>query len=148
MNKKIGILGGGQLAMMMIESARKIGITSINVLDPNKNCPAGSIGAEVVVGSYKNKEDIVNFSKNLDILTIDIESVNLKGLENIPSTCKVYPSLDTIRFIQNKYNQKMGLAKLGIKIPNIYTIEDYHYNDEKFIVKKQKMVDMMEKEFG
>ena len=47
MNKKIGILGGGQLAMMMIESARKIGITSINVLDPNKNCPAGSIGAGI-----------------------------------------------------------------------------------------------------
>lgn len=133
--EKIGILGGGQLAMMMIESARKIGITSISVLDPNKNCPAGLIGAKVFIGSYKNEEDIINFSKNLDILTIDIESVNLKGLENISSNCKVYPSLDTIRFIQNKYNQKIGLAKLGIKIPNIYNIKNYHYNDEKFIVK-------------
>lgn len=72
--------------MMMIESARKICITSISVLDPNKNFPTGSIGTKIVIGSYKNEEDIVNFSKNLDILTIDIESVNLKGLENVSST--------------------------------------------------------------
>ena len=59
-NIKIGILGGGQLALMLTEAAFKLGIQDITVLDPTENCPSQTIGAKQIIGSFNDKNKIIN----------------------------------------------------------------------------------------
>ena len=75
MNKKIGILGGGQLAMMLTEAANKLGFTDVTVLDPTPECPATTVGAKQIIGSFRDKLKILELAKQVDIVTIDIENV-------------------------------------------------------------------------
>lgn len=138
MNRKIGILGGGQLAMMLTEASIKLGYKNISVLDPTENCPAKIVGANQVVGSFKNENDIINFAKQVDILTFDIESVNLNALHLAKKYCRVYPDPSVLDIIQDKYIQKKYLKKLNISIPEFYDIDDYSFEQGKFIVKTKK----------
>ena len=90
MSKKIGILGGGQLAMMLVEAARRLGITDVTVLDPNPNCPASMVGAKQIVGSFLDKLKILELAKQVDTLTIDIENVDDVALSNMINICDIY----------------------------------------------------------
>ncbi|MGB1878489.1 MAG: 5-(carboxyamino)imidazole ribonucleotide synthase, partial [Nitrosopumilus sp.] len=87
MAKILGIIGGGQLGMMLTEAAKKMPehISKVIVLDPNENCSASLVGAEQIVADFKDKESIVNLSKQVDIITYEIESGDsdvLKSVEN------------------------------------------------------------------
>ena len=108
-SKKIGILGGGQLAMMLSRSAIQLG-HQVFVLDPTLLCPSTKVGAKQIVGSFKDPEQVENFSKMVDVLTIDIESVIL------PDTlhCPIYPNQKTISIIRDKWLQKQHYVKHGI----------------------------------
>ena len=76
--RHIGILGGGQLAMMMTESAKEMGY-EVYVLDPTPNCPASHVGAIQMLGSFINRTMIYKFVNDfkIDVLTYDIESVDV-----------------------------------------------------------------------
>lgn len=138
MNRKIGILGGGQLAMMLTEASIRLGYKNVHVLDPTQNCPAKIVGANQVVGSFKDENDIINFAKQVDILTFDIESVNLNALHLAKKFCKVYPDPSVLDIIQDKYCQKNYLKKLSINIPEFYDVDNYSFKQNKFIVKTKK----------
>lgn len=139
MNKRIGIIGGGQLAMMMAEASRKLGYCNIKVLENNSVCPASSIGVDVVIGDKTNKKDIIKFAKNCDVLTIDIENVDIKGLKEATKYCDVYPNPSCLEIIQDKYKQKSYIKKLDIKVPNFYEITKYKFNENTpFILKSKK----------
>ncbi|MBT5491688.1 ATP-grasp domain-containing protein, partial [bacterium] len=107
----IGILGGGQLAMMMSASAIKMGYT-VYVLDPTEQCPASVVGAKQIVGSFNNSSDIRNFinKQNIDILTWDIESIDVDTLIKMhdlnKDTCEIRPDPHVLKMIQNKWTQK------------------------------------------
>lgn len=106
-NFKLGILGGGQLGKMILYHTRKYDIHTC-VLDPSKDAPARLACDEFSVGDLLDYETVVNFGKQVDILTIEIENVNVEALETLEKEgIKVYPSARTLRTIQNKATQKL-----------------------------------------
>ena len=106
LNKKIGVLGGGQLGRMLQEKALQYGV-NLYFLDPDKNCPCSIFAKNFTEGSYKNYQDVVNFGKNLDCITIEIEHVNIEALEYLENQgVEIIPNTKSIKIIQNKALQK------------------------------------------
>lgn len=106
-NFKLGILGGGQLGKMLLYDTRKFDIYTC-VLEANDDAPCKMACNEFHVGDLMNYEAVYNFGKQVDVLTIEIENVNVDALEALEKEgVKVYPSSDTLRTIQNKATQKL-----------------------------------------
>ncbi|QIE60353.1 5-(carboxyamino)imidazole ribonucleotide synthase [Rasiella rasia] len=102
----LGILGGGQLGKMMLYETRKFDITT-HVLDPSTEAPC-RISCDVFEqGDLLDYDTVYAFGKKVDVLTFEIESVNVKALEALEAEGKkVYPSSKTLRNIQDKGVQK------------------------------------------
>ena len=104
---KLGILGGGQLGKMMLNETRKFDIHTC-VLDPSEEAPCKIGSNEFYVGDLMDLDAVYNFGKNVDVLTIEIENVNVDALEALEKEgIIVYPSSKTLRIIQNKTKQKL-----------------------------------------
>lgn len=113
----VGLLGGGQLGRMLIESANRLNIR-VNVLD-GAGTPSKQISAHDghVDGSFSDRTGIQKLAASSDILTVEIEHVDTHVLEELAlKGHKVEPSWQTIRTIQDKFLQKQTLAKAGIAI--------------------------------
>jgi len=103
---KLGILGGGQLGKMMLFDTRKFDIQTY-VLDPSDEAPCKIACNKFFQGNLMDFETVYNFGKQVDVLTFEIELVNLDALEKLESEgIKVFPSPKTLRLIQNKGVQK------------------------------------------
>lgn len=114
-NFKLGILGGGQLGKMLLNETRKLDIHTC-VLDANDEAPCKIACNEFFKGDLLDYETVYNFGKKVDVLTIEIENVNVDALEALEKDgIKVYPSSKTLRNIQNKAVQK--LFYIDHKIP-------------------------------
>ncbi len=106
-NFKLGILGGGQLGKMMLYETRKYDIQTY-VLDPNPEAPCKIACNYFQQGSLMDYDTVYNFGKKVDVLTFEIETVNIKALEKLEKEgTKVYPSPKTLKKIQNKGKQKL-----------------------------------------
>lgn len=104
---KLGILGGGQLGKMMLYETRKWDIYT-KVLDASSEAPSRMSCNEFLQGSLLDFDTVYNFGKDVDILTIEIENVNLDALEKLEDEgVKVYPQPKALRIIQNKAKQKL-----------------------------------------
>src|ERR1700743_337250 len=115
---KLGILGGGQLGRMLIQQAINYNVT-VKVLDPDRDAPCKKLCDEFVVGSLGDYETVYNFGKKVDLLTIEIEKVNVDALEQLEKEgVLVYPQPRIIRLIQDK-----GLQKQFFKENNIPTAD-------------------------
>jgi len=93
-NKVLGIIGGGQLGMMLTEAAQKMPahISDVIVLDPTKNCPAAKAGAKQIVADFKDENAIMDLADRADILTYEIESGNSSVLKSIEKKTEINPS--------------------------------------------------------
>ncbi|WP_298502051.1 5-(carboxyamino)imidazole ribonucleotide synthase [uncultured Maribacter sp.] len=106
-NFKLGILGGGQLGKMMLYETRKLDIYT-KVLESSKDAPCKIACNEFVLGDLLDYDAVYNFGKNVDVLTIEIENVNIKALEKLEDEgVKVYPPTKALKIIQNKATQKL-----------------------------------------
>lgn len=106
-NFKLGILGGGQLGKMLLNDTRKFDIYTC-VLDASDDAPCKIASNEFHLGSLMDYDAVYNFGKQVDVLTIEIENVNVNALEDLEKEGKkVYPSAKTLRTIQNKATQKL-----------------------------------------
>jgi len=115
---KLGILGGGQLGRMLIQQAINYNVT-VKVLDPDPEAPCRKLCDEFSVGSLGDYETVYNFGKTVDLLTIEIEKVNVDALEQLEKEgVVVYPQPRIIRLIQDK-----GLQKQFFKENDIPTAE-------------------------
>ena len=104
-NFKLGILGGGQLGKMLLYNTRKFDIYTC-VLEANNDAPCKIACDEFHLGSLMDYDTVYNFGKQVDVLTIEIENVNVDALEALEKEgIKVYPSSKTLRTIQNKATQ-------------------------------------------
>ena len=113
-NFTLGILGGGQLGKMMLYETRKFDIAT-HVLDPNPEAPCRIACDYFEQGDLVDFNTVYNFGKKVDVLTIEIESVNIEALEKLESEGKtVYPSSKTLRNIQDKGVQKQFYKTHGI----------------------------------
>ncbi|MCR9265672.1 MAG: 5-(carboxyamino)imidazole ribonucleotide synthase [Flavobacteriaceae bacterium] len=106
-NFKLGILGGGQLGKMMLYETRKWDIHT-KVMDASPEAPCKIACNEFVEGSLMDFDAVYNFGKDVDVLTIEIENVNVDALEKLEHEGKkVYPPTKALRTIQNKATQKL-----------------------------------------
>ena len=111
---KLGILGGGQLGKMLLAETRKFDIQTY-VLDPSTDAPCHIACNKFVQGSLTDFETVYNFGKLVNLLTFEIELVNIEALEKLENEgLKIYPSPKTLKLIQNKAVQKNFYLKNNI----------------------------------
>jgi 5-(carboxyamino)imidazole ribonucleotide synthase len=103
---KLGILGGGQLGKMLLAEARKFDIQTY-ILDPSKDAPSQFGASQFFTGDLMDYTAVYEFGKKVNLLTIEIENVNLDALDKLEAEgLPVFPSPKTLRLIQNKGVQK------------------------------------------
>ncbi|WP_116770386.1 5-(carboxyamino)imidazole ribonucleotide synthase [Maribacter litoralis] len=150
---KLGILGGGQLGKMMLYETRKWDVYT-KVLDASPDAPSSMSCNEFVQGSLLDYDTVYKFGKDVDILTIEIENVNLDALEKLEDEgVKVYPQPKALRIIQNKAKQKLfyvdndiptadfqrfaylseiedSVANGGLKFPFVWKVAQFGYDGQ------------------
>lgn len=105
--KKVGILGGGQLGKMLIQSLLNYPV-EIHVLDPDPECVCAKVAHSFVEGDFRDEASVETFAKQVDILTIEIEQVSISGLEKAKNMgVKVIPDPQVVLIFQNKQLQKL-----------------------------------------
>ncbi|MGN8071997.1 5-(carboxyamino)imidazole ribonucleotide synthase [Mucilaginibacter sp. SG564] len=130
---KLGILGGGQLGRMLIQQAINYNVT-IKVLDPDREAPCRKLCDEFTIGSLSDYETVYNFGKNVDMITIEIEKVNVDALEQLEKEgVMVYPQSRIIRLIQDKGLQKQFFKENGIPTADFQIISSPQQLQQSFI---------------
>ena len=115
---KLGVLGGGQLGRMLIQSAIDYNLF-VKILDPDPNAPCREIASEFVNGPLTDFDVVTEFGKDCDVITIEIENVNTQALKELQKQGKkVYPEPETIELIQDKRVQKQFYIDNGIPTAN------------------------------
>lgn len=129
---KLGILGGGQLGKMMLYDTRKFDIQTY-VLDPSADAPCRIACDKFVQGSLLDFDTVYNFGKQVDILTFEIELVNVEALEKLEQEgIKVFPSAKTLRTIQNKGKQKQFYKSHNLPTSDFVLFESLSLLKSKF----------------
>ncbi|WP_419213854.1 5-(carboxyamino)imidazole ribonucleotide synthase [Maribacter sp. X9] len=150
---KLGILGGGQLGKMMLYETRKWDIYT-KILDSSPEAPCRISSNEFVQGSLLDFDTVYDFGKGVDVLTIEIENVNLDALEKLEAEgVKVFPQPKALRIIQNKAKQKLfyvdheiptadfqrfaylseiedSIANGGLKLPFVWKVAQFGYDGQ------------------
>jgi 5-(carboxyamino)imidazole ribonucleotide synthase len=120
---KAGILGGGQLGRMLLQAAANYQVET-HVMEDDNECPAAHLCRYFTKGNIRDYNDVYNFGKNLDALTIEIENVNIDALEKLESEgVKVYPSPSVLRIIKNKVFQKQYYQTNQIPTPEFAILQ-------------------------
>ena len=122
----LGILGGGQLGKMLLQVTSRLSIKT-NVLDPSNDSPCKEICSEFTKGQLMDFDAVYNFGKNCDLVTYEIEHINVDALEKLEKEgVKVFPNSSTLRIIQDKSIQKQFFID-----NNIPTAKFKYYNSLK-----------------
>lgn len=110
---KIGLLGGGQLGRMLLQAAIDLDF-QIDCLDPDSQAPCHSLANQFQQGSFKDFDTVYQFGQNKDLVTIEIEHVNIEALERLENQgVKVYPQPHLLKMIQDKRLQKTFFKENG-----------------------------------
>lgn len=121
--QKLGVIGGGQLGRMLIQSAIDFNI-SVSVLDPDKEAPCSFL-ADFHQGKLTDFDTVLVFGASCDILTIEIENVNTAALkELVKQGKKVFPQPEVIELIQDKRTQKQFFADYRIPTADFLLVEN------------------------
>ncbi|EUC42716.1 hypothetical protein COCMIDRAFT_28685 [Bipolaris oryzae ATCC 44560] len=122
-NRKVGVLGGGQLGRMLIEAANRLNI-QVNVLDAAAT-PAKQISAHNghIEGSFKDAAAVKQLAQSSDVVTVEIEHVDTHMLEEVAGEVVVEPSWKTLRTIKDKYAQKQYLKEHGVAVADSVDLE-------------------------
>lgn len=127
---KIGILGGGQLGKMMIQDASKLGIT-LHMMDKTADSPAAAVNPAFTIGNILDEDDVLRFGNDKDIVSIEIEAVNVDALEQLEADgVKVYPQPRVLRIINDK-----GLQKEYYRSHNLATSDFLLADDDTHILR-------------
>ncbi len=103
---RLGVLGGGQLGRMLLTETQKYDIFTV-ILDGDKNAPCSEICNEFHHGSLMDYQTVYNFGKQVDVLTIEIEHVNIEALKKLEEEgLKIFPQPGVLEIIQHKGRQK------------------------------------------
>ena len=117
---KLGILGGGQLGKMLLQVTSRLSIKT-NILDPSEDSPCKNLCNEFEIGNLMDFDAVYQFGKKCDLVTFEIEHVNIEALEKLESEgTKVYPTSKTLKIIQNKNLQKQFFIDNNIPTSDFY----------------------------
>ena len=126
LDKRVGIIGGGQLGKMLLSECNKMDIKT-SVLDPSENSPCRNITDKFILGDFNDFDVVYNFGKECDIITFEIEHINVKALEILESEGKmVYPKSKTLKIIQDKNTQKSFFVDNDIPTSNFRFFKSLH----------------------
>ncbi|MBC8299157.1 MAG: 5-(carboxyamino)imidazole ribonucleotide synthase [Flavobacteriaceae bacterium] len=137
-NFTLGILGGGQLGKMLLQVTSKLSIKT-NILDSSPNSPCKNLCNEFQTGNLMDFNSVYKFGKKCDLITYEIEHVNIEALEKLESDgIKVYPSSKTLKIIQDKSLQKKFFTENKIptaKFWHFKSLQDYNSSSVKNEIK-------------
>jgi 5-(carboxyamino)imidazole ribonucleotide synthase len=120
---KTGILGGGQLGRMLLQAAANYPVETF-LMENDPGCPAAHLCHHFVEGDIRNYDDVYQFGKDLDVLTIEIENVNVEALEQLEREGKqIYPRPSVLRIITNKVKQKAYYSEFAIPTSAYFVTE-------------------------
>ncbi len=120
---RLGILGGGQLGRMLIRETINLDV-DVHVLDPDPDAPCRHICHKFMLGSFKDFDAVMAFGQTVDVITIEIEHVNVDALQQLEAQGKrVFPQPHVIRLIQDKGAQKEFYRQHGIPTPDYRLVE-------------------------
>lgn len=123
MDKIIGIVGGGQLGKMLLQYCSNLGLTT-HVYDPSDDCPCRYLCNRFFKGGFNDRINIIGFGRTCDIITFEIEHIDVGALEHLESIGReVFPNSITLRTIQNKFVQKSFFARRNIPTSNFRMYE-------------------------
>ncbi len=121
---RIGILGGGQLGRMMIQSAINLNLP-VCCLDPDPNAPCKHVATEFTVGNLNDFDTVYAFGQDKDVISIEIENVNVEALKKLQSEGKkVFPQPEIIELIKDKGLQKIFYQENNIPSPAFFLVKD------------------------
>jgi 5-(carboxyamino)imidazole ribonucleotide synthase len=121
---KIGILGGGQLGRMFLQAAMDLDL-NLYILDPDENAPCKKYAEYFTCGHFNDFNTVFEFGKNLDLITVEIEHVNIDALENLEKIgVKVFPQSSVLRIVQDKGLQKEFYTKNNIPTAPYFLISN------------------------
>jgi 5-(carboxyamino)imidazole ribonucleotide synthase len=121
---KAGILGGGQLGRMLLQAAANYPVETY-LMENDEDSPAAHLCHHFIKGDIRNFDDVYRFGKDLQALTIEIESVNEEALEKLEAEgVKIYPKPSALRTIKNKILQKQFYTQHGIPTAEYFVTND------------------------
>ncbi len=133
LQKRIGIIGGGQLGKMMILDAKRLGYYIVT-LDPSADCPSSSISDEMIVAAFDDLEAMRILAGKVDVITYEFEHIGVEALKTlVDEGHMVYPTPASLEVIQDKATQKDALKEAGLPVPAytvVETIEDIYASGE------------------
>ncbi len=121
---RLGILGGGQLGRMFIQEAVNYNI-DVHILENDFNAPSASLASPFTKGNIQNYEDVLAFGENMDVLTIEIENVNVDALFELEKKgVNVYPQPRVLEIIKDKGLQKQFYVDNNIPTAPFFIVDD------------------------
>jgi 5-(carboxyamino)imidazole ribonucleotide synthase len=121
---RLGIIGGGQLGKMLIQSAMDFNI-EIHVLDGDAQAPCRPLAHHFTIGNIEGEQTVIDFGQGLDVVTVEIERISVRGLEYLQQKgIKVYPQPHALRIIQDKRLQKQFYAEYQIPTADFVLTEN------------------------
>jgi 5-(carboxyamino)imidazole ribonucleotide synthase len=121
---KLGVLGGGQLGRMLIQAAVDLNI-DIYCLDPDPSAPCSHLATGFQTGSITDFDTVYHWGKDKNLITIEIENVNVEALEKLRSEgVKVFPQPEIIKVIQDKRTQKQFYKENKIPTADFVLTDD------------------------
>jgi 5-(carboxyamino)imidazole ribonucleotide synthase len=130
--KRVGIIGGGQLAWMMADAAKKLEIELI-IQTPSENDPAATIADDLVLAKIDDAEATAELATRCDVITFENEFVDLAALQILADRGVCFrPSLATLAPLLDKYHQRSYLQKIGLPSPRFIALESGEQNTSPF----------------
>tara|TARA_B100000575_G_scaffold222023_1_gene182419 strand:- start:114 stop:1175 length:1062 start_codon:yes stop_codon:yes gene_type:complete len=141
--KTIGILGGGQLGMMLAEAAKNLGFKT-NIYCPDHESPAFMYSTYQTIAEYSDKQSLLKFSESVDYITVEFENIPSDTINFISKTDKLFPPSDAIKISQDRLLEKNFCVdneiatNRYINVVNISDLTDWNY-DKKSVMKTRHL---------
>jgi len=123
-NKKLGIIGGGQLGKMIAIAASSLGIKTI-IYDPDKYATAFQNANKSYCYSYEDNKMLKVFAKEADYITYEFENIPLQTLSILNKNSQVLPGIKALKFSQDRLLEKNFISKLGVNVVPFYKIDNF-----------------------
>ncbi|OZH52297.1 phosphoribosylaminoimidazole carboxylase [Hydrocoleum sp. CS-953] len=118
--QKVGVIGGGQLAWMMADAAKKLGVDLI-IQTPHKDDPAVSIAKDIILAEIDDGKATTKLANSCDVITFENEFINIYELSSLVKNNVIFrPSLSVLKPLLDKYEQLCYLQNLGLPVPNFW----------------------------
>jgi 5-(carboxyamino)imidazole ribonucleotide synthase len=120
--KRVGVIGGGQLAWMMADAAKKLGVELV-VQTPSMNDPAVSISVENIFAPVDDANATAELAKKCDVITFENEFVDIEALSKLAQDVCFRPQLEALTPLLDKYHQRCYLRDLGLPVPRFVALD-------------------------